>query len=415
MSESAPHPADRSEPTGAARPWPPGAPRIAMVAGEASGDVLAASVLRGLHERCPAVAAAGVGGPAMQAAGLAAWWPAETLSLHGFADVLQQYPRLWQMRRALGASLLAGRCDLFVGVDAPDFNLGLARRLRAGGVRTAQFVSPSIWAWRGGRIRAIGRAVDRMLLVFPFEAALYARAGIDAVYVGHPLADAIPLQADAPAARARLGLPEQAPVVALLPGSRASELRHLAGDFLDTARWLAARRPELRFVLPAATPTVRALLSSLPGLGVRFDALGASLLVTDGGSHDALAACDAALVASGTASLEAALFRRPMAIAYRLSPLNYRIMRRMAYLPWIGLPNILCRETVVPEFVQDAVAPAAMGAALLTQLDDTGSRERLAHRFEALHHALRRDCAHRAAEALLDMIDGRGARSIANA
>ena len=391
---------------GAVRPWPPGAPRIAMVAGESSGDLLAAAVLHGIRQARPQVVAAGVGGPALTGAGLDAWWPSEALAVNGYAEVLREYPRLWRMRRALGARLIEAPADLFVGVDAPDFNLGLAHRLRRAGLRTAHFVSPSIWAWRGGRIRAIGEAVDRMLVVFPFEQALYARAGIDAVYVGHPLADAIPLQVDAAAARARLGMPDSAALVALLPGSRAGEVRHMARTFLDTAHWLAARRAGLRFVLPAATPAIRAELDRLLAADPRAGPPG-WLHLTDGGSHEALAACDAVLVASGTATLEAALYRRPMVIAYRMAPLNYRIMRRMAYLPWIGLPNILCNESLVPEFVQDAATPEAMGAALLAQLDDGRQRARLAERFEALHRELRCGCAQRAAAALLELVGPR--------
>ena len=378
-----------------------------MVAGEASGDLLAAAVLRGIAEQAPAVRTAGIGGPRMVAAGFDAWWPAERLAVRGYAEVLRAYPRLLRLRAALRARLLAERPALFVGVDAPDFNLGLAARLKAAGLRTAHFVSPSIWAWRGGRIHSIGRSVDRMLCIFPFEPDLYARAGIDAVYVGHPLADAIPRHADRFAARRGLGLDPHAPVVALLPGSRASEIRYMAEGFLHAAAWLARRRPEVRFVLPAATPALRAtldaLLAGLPGGSPGV--LDGRLTLLDGQSHEAMAAADTVLVASGTATLEAALFGRPMVIAYRMARASYLIMRRMGYLPWVGLPNILCRDFVVPELIQDDATPQAMGAALLAQLDDAALRERIAARFADLHDLLARDCARRAATALLELAE----------
>lgn len=384
----------------------PTGPRFAMVAGETSGDLLAGAVLRGLRAKAPHLAAAGIGGPAMVAEGFDAWWPSDALAVRGYAEVLREYPRLWRLRRELGKRLLADRPDLFVGVDAPDFNLGLAARLKRSGVRTAHFVSPSIWAWRGGRIHSIGRAVDRMLVVFPFEQGLYERAGIDAVYVGHPLADAIPLVSDPEAARARIGLQQRAPVVALLPGSRASEIHYMAQTFLETARWLLAQRGDLQFVLPAATAAIRARLDALLAADAALAAaLDGRLRITDGGSHDALAACDATLIASGTATLEAALFRKPMVIAYRMASATYIAMRRMGYLPWIGLPNILCNESLVPEFVQHAATPQALGQALLAQLDDEQVRERLAQRFAQLHDALRCDCARRAAQALLEMVE----------
>lgn len=381
-----------------------------MVAGETSGDLLAAAVLRGLAQQAPALRTAGIGGPAMVAAGFDAWWPAEMLAVRGYAEVLRAYPRLLRLRAELRERLLAERPALFVGVDAPDFNLGLAERLKAAGMRTAHFVSPSIWAWRGGRIHSIGRAVDRMLCIFPFEPELYARAGIDAVFVGHPLADVIPRAVDRPAARHALGLDPQAPVVALLPGSRASEIRYMADGFMHAAAWLAERRGDVRFVLPAATPAIRATLDGLlggPASGA-LRRLQGRLMVLDGRSHDALAAADTVLVASGTATLEAALFARPMVIAYRMARASYLIMRRMGYLPWVGLPNILCRDFVVPELIQDAATPEAMGAALLAQLDDEGLRDRIASRFTALHDALARDCGRQAAAALLDMVDGGG-------
>jgi lipid-A-disaccharide synthase len=386
----------------------PAAPfRLGMVAGETSGDLLASAVLRGLQSQLggrPGLHAAGIGGPAMVERGFEAWWPSERLAVRGYAEVLREYAALRAIRARLRDRLLTWRPDVFVGVDAPDFNLDLERRLRERGVRVAHFIGPSIWAWRGARIETIRRSVDRMLLVFPFEQKLYDDAGVPATYVGHPLADSIPLEADVAGARRALGLPPDGPIVAVLPGSRGSEITYIAPAFVATIAWLAARRPELRFVVPAATETLYARLRAMLASGGLPEGVDCRLVM--GRSHDAIAAADAVLVASGTATLEVALYRKPMVIAYRMAWLSYRIMKNMGYLPWIGLPNILCNETVVPEFVQEAATPHAMGAALLAQLDDPAGTARLAERFAALHTLLRRDCAQRAAEALLAMRPG---------
>ncbi|MFT4100429.1 MAG: lipid-A-disaccharide synthase [Burkholderiaceae bacterium] len=375
---------------------------LGMVAGEKSGDLLAGAVLAGLRER-RLVDARGVGGPAMQARGFDAWWSIDALSVMGFVDVLKAYPRLLRLRNRLRDRLIAWHPRLFVGVDAPDFNFGLEIALRERGVRVAHFISPSIWAWRRERIDTIRKAVDHMLLVFPFEESIYREAGIPATFVGHPLADVIDLDVDAEAARRRLALPDDRTIVALLPGSRQSEIAHLAEPFIETAAWLARRRPDLHFVLPAANETIyQALRQKLAAM-----ALPSSLSMTlmQGQAHEAMAACQALLVASGTATLEAALFKRPMVIAYKLAWLNYRIMRGKGYLPWIGLPNILCNESIVPEFVQQAATPEAMGTALLEQLESPAQRARVVERFGELHLSLRRGCAQRAAE-VLDVLAG---------
>jgi lipid-A-disaccharide synthase len=379
--------------------------RIAMVAGEASGDLLAAAVLRGLRGLDPALDARGIGGPAMAGEGFEAWWSIEDLSVRGYVEVLAALPRLLRLRAELARKALAWRPDLFVGVDAPDFNLALERRLRAAGIAVVHFISPSIWAWRAERIEAIRSAVDHMLLVFPFEQEIYRKAGIDATYVGHPLADAIPLQVDQAGARRALGLELSRPTIALLPGSRASEVRHMADLFVDSAAWMHARRSDLQFVLPAAGT---ALYEQLRGrLAARHERDGLRLTLVQGRSHDALAAADAVLVASGTATLEAALYRRPMVIAYKMPWLSYRIMRNKGYLPWIGLPNILAGESLVPEFVQDAASAPALGAALLLQLEDDRGRARLAERFAQMHEQLRQDCAARASRVMLEIVDAR--------
>jgi len=376
-----------------------------MVAGETSGDLLAASVLDGLTARRPALESGGIGGAQMRQRGFDAWWPVEALSVNGYVEVLREYPRLKRMRDSLRERLVEWQPQLFVGIDAPDFNLDLEAKLRAHGVRTAHFIGPSIWAWRGGRIARIREAVDHVLLIFPFEEAIYREAGIPATYVGHPLADRIPEQIDTGAARQALGLfPGAGQVVALLPGSRRGEVERLAPDFLRTAVWLHVRRPELRFVLPAASD---ALFERLREMAADLK-LPATLPLTlvNGRSHDCIAAADAVLVASGTATLEVALMRKPMVIAYRLAWLSHRIMKRMAYLPWIGLPNILCRDSVVPEFVQSAVTPPALAQALLEQLDDPARQAAIAARFADLHGQLRRDCAARTSEKLLELADG---------
>lgn len=367
--------------------------RIGMVAGETSGDLLAASVLNHLGS----THTAGIGGPAMQSAGFEAWWPSEMLAVRGYVEVLKAYPRLVLLRRQLLQRMSDWRPSVFVGVDAPDFNLELERRLRVAGHRTVHFIGPSIWAWRPERIERIRAAADHVLLLFPFEKPIYDRAGIAATYVGHPMADEIDLQVNPMAARDLLGLDRTRPVVAVLPGSRGSEIEYIAPIFIDTVRLMARSHPEIQFVIPAATPRLHARLQQM--LARRLDSSVTALLL-EGHARDAIAASDGVLVASGTATLEVALLRKPMVIAYRMAALSYRIMRRMQLLPWIGLPNILCNASVVPEFIQDAATPQALARAMLEQLQPERQSE-LASRFEALHHELRCDCGHQAAQALL--------------
>ena len=304
------------------------------------------------------------------------------------------------MRRQLRQRLLSWPAQAFVGVDAPDFNLGLEARLRAAGVRTYHFVSPSIWAWRRERIEKIRQAVDHMLLVFPFEEAIYREAGIPATYCGHPLADQIPFEPDQAAARQALGLPAQGTVIALMPGSRRAEVEHLAPTFLAAAALMHQQHPDWHFILPAAGEARLAQLRALIDTDPAWRTLPLQLL--PGQSHTALAACDQTLIASGTATLEAALFKRPMVIAYRLAPLSYRMMKNKAYQPWFGLPNILAGEFLVPEFIQDAATPQALAEAIVRQHDDAGGRERLAARFAEMHHVLAQGCARRVAETVLD-------------
>lgn len=361
-------------------------PDLALVAGEASGDLLASVVLQGLRQRHPDWLTAGIGGPHMQAQGFQAWWPSEALAVRGYVEVLRHYRRIVGIRSSLRERLLAHPPRLFMGVDAPDFNLDLAQSLKRQGIPTVHFVCPSIWAWRPERVAKLKASVDHVLCIFPFEPPLLARHGIDATYVGHPLAPHIPQVPDQAAARQALGLPLDAPVVALLPGSRASEISYLAERFLRAAVLMRQARPDIRWVLPAM-PSLRATVDAL----VAASGLGAELTVVTGQSHTVLAACDVTLIASGTATLEAALFKRPMVIAYNMNWLSWQIMRRKKLQPWVGLPNILCEDMVVPELLQERATPEAMAREVLAWLDDPERVKAVQQRFAQLHHTLRRD------------------------
>ena len=369
--------------------------RLGLVAGEASGDLLGGLLLQGLNTRWPGLHSAGIGGPRMQAQGLASWWPQDRLSVFGYVDALQRLPELLRIRRQLGDRLLHERPAAFIGIDAPDFNFGLERRLRQGGLKTVHFVCPSIWAWRRERVQTLAAAADRVLCLFPFEPALLRAHGIAASYVGHPMADAIPLEVPRAAARAGLGLADDDVVVALLPGSRRSEITHIAPRLLAAAALMQQRRPGLRFVLPLA-PGLRGLVQPL----LARHAGAAQVQLLDGQSHAALAACDVTLICSGTATLEAALFKRPMVITYHLAWLNWQRMKRMRYQPWVGLPNILSQAFVVPELIQDDATPEALAREGLAWLDAPARVDALARRFENLHLQLRQDTARKASDAI---------------
>lgn len=374
--------------------------RLALVAGETSGDLLAGLLLGGVRERWPGLRSVGIGGPQMQAQGFEAWWPSEKLAVRGYVEVLRHYREIVGIRQQLKDRLLQGpRPQLFIGVDAPDFNLDLEAGLKAAGVPTMHFVCPSVWAWRPERIEKIRRSVDHVLCIFPFEPELLARHGIAATYVGHPLARVIPLEPDRAAARRQLGLPLEAPVVALLPGSRQSELQYLGERFLAAASLMARQRPEVHFVLPAV-PALRARVDAL----VQQSGLGDRITVVTGQSHAALAACDVTLIASGTATLEAALFKRPMVIAYNMNWLSWQIMKRQQLQPWVGLPNILSQDFVVPEYLQDQATPAALAQATLRWLDDAPAVVALQARFTELHHQLNRDTARLATDAIAQVV-----------
>ena len=371
------------------------APSFAMVAGEASGDMLAGLLLQGLRQRWPQANAHGIGGPRMAEQGFEAWWPNERLAVRGYVEVLRHYRGIVAIRRELCARLLAKPPAIFVGVDAPDFNLDLERQLLLKGVPTVHFVCPSVWAWRANRLEKIRQSVRHMLCIFPFEPALLSAHGIASTYVGHPLAATIPMHPDKAAARQQLNLPQQATVVSLLPGSRASEIDQLAPVILQAAAWLQKREPDLHFVLPTFAALRPRLLACIDRWGGNL-----SLTVTEAGSHLALAACDVSLVASGTATLEAALFKRPMVIAYRMNPLSWQIMRRQKLQPWVGLPNILAAEFLVPEFLQDQAKPEALGQAVLDWLNQAQRVADLQQRFVDMHYSLMRDTAQLATDAI---------------
>lgn len=374
-------------------------PRFAMVTGEASGDLLAALLLDGLKARWPALTAQGIGGPAMAQRGFEAWWPQARLAVRGYVEVLPHLRELLAMRRALGDRLLADRPDVFVGVDAPDFNFDLEIRLREAGIPTVHFVSPSFWAWRAKKVEKLRRAADHVLCIFPFEPELLAAHGVAATYVGHPIANMIPLEPDRAAARRQLGLPQDRRIVALLPGSRRSEVRYLADRFMAATGLLRARYPDLHFVLPTL-PALRAEVEAAARRAGLTTEAGGVLTVLEGQSHAALAACDVTLIASGTATLEAALFKRPMVIAYNMPWLSWQIMKGKKLQPWVGLPNILARDFVVPELLQEAATPPALAAAVGDWLDNPAKVVDLQAHFLQLHQTLQRDTARLATDAI---------------
>ncbi len=377
--------------------------RIALVAGEASGDLLGAGLVKALRERFPDARFAGIGGPAMRAAGLEAWFDASELAVMGLSEVLAHLPRLLRLRRALRERVLAWKPDVFVGIDAPDFNLGVERWLKRRGVRTVHYVSPSVWAWRESRAEKIGRSADRVLCLFPMEPAIYARHGVDARFVGHPLADAIALDPDRAAARDALGLPFHAPALALLPGSRLGEIERMLPPFLDAATLVAERIADLALLLPAANPgCAQAIEAQLR----RFPALAARVRLLDGQAQRAMIAADVVLLASGTAALEAMLCKRPMVVGHRIAPATYRIVKALGLLKsrHVSLPNVLAGEDVVPELLQDACTPQNLASAVLQWFGQPEAVAALRPRFRAIHESLRRDASARAADAVAELL-----------
>jgi lipid-A-disaccharide synthase len=380
--------------------------RVGMVAGEASGDMLGAHLMAALKARRSSMLFAGIGGPRMSGQGFQSQFPMDKLSVRGYTEALRSYVEISGIRRRLAKAMLAERPDLFIGVDSSDFNLGLERQLKDAGIRTIHYVSPSVWAWRRWRIRRIARAVDRILVMLPFEEPLYRKAGIPVTYVGHPMADVIPFEPNKDEARAQLRLPAGKLIVALLPGSRRSELHHMAmaGAFVLAAHRFRQEVHDVHFVCPTATRVTRDMFELAMHQHGRTDL---PLTLLFGHSHEALAAADLALVASGTATLETALFKTPMVIAYRQSPISWAIMRQMAYLPYVGMPNILAGEKLVPELLQDEASPQALSAALLALLRDSAARARQIERFRDFHVLLRQNTAEKAADAVLEVMDGK--------
>ena len=380
-----------------------------MVAGETSGDLLGGLLLGGLKQRWPALTSVGIGGEKMAASGFLAWWPSHKLAVRGYVEVLRHYREIVKIRQQLAARLLAGpaneRANLFIGVDAPDFNLDLEAQLKKRGIKTVHFICPSIWAWRPERIKKIKRSVDHVLCIFPFEVAMLAQHGISATYVGHPLANVIPMQPDRLAARHAIGFSDSDTVIAILPGSRESEIDYLALRFFEAAAHVLTASPAIKFVVPAIPALRQNIEAAAHRAGLRN-----KVKVLDGQSHVALAACDVTLIASGTATLEAALFKRPMVIAYNMHWLSWRIMRARQLQPWVGLPNILCRDFVVPELLQNAATPRALADALLRWLEAKKSAPwtiaALESRFTQLHYDLQRDTFQLACDAIDEILKG---------
>lgn len=372
--------------------------RIAMVAGEASSDQLAAHLITALKQHLPEAQFYGIGGPKMQREGFDSLWPAEMLAVRGYAEVLRHYRAITGMRRQLLRRLLQDKPDVFIGVDGSDFNLWLEKRLKARGIPTIHFVSPSIWAWRRNRMGRIVESVSHILALYPFEPELYQGTPVKCSYVGHPLADVIPLDIDQRAVREQLGVAQGRPVIALLPGSRQSELHFMAETFIETAKLLLQRHPQLQFLVPLVSRETR-LQFETALWKLKADEMPFTLMF--GHAAEAVAASDAVLVASGTATLETALVGRPMVIAYKMSPWSWRLMRGMRYLPWVGLPNILAGRYVVPEFLQDEATPENLAQALGNLLADKPARAAIERVFAGIHRLLRQDTAQKAAGAVL--------------
>jgi len=374
---------------------------VAMVAGEASGDLIGSQLILALREMMPALNVVGIGGPRMEAAGMDVWFPLEKLAVRGYFEVLKHYAEIVGIRRKLRRRLVTMRPDVFIGIDAPDFNLGLEHSLKARGIPTVHYVSPAIWMWRRERLRKIKRAVTKMLTLFPFEEPIYREAGVDVAFVGHPLADILDAIPRDDAAREQLRLPATAPVVALLPGSRQSELQYMADLFIRTAKLLHARLPHAVFLVPLTTRETRMMFETALYHNEAYDL---PLTIMFGHAQEAMAAADVVLVASGTATLEAALLCKPMVITYKMPGSTYWLLKGKGYLPYYGLPNILAGEFVVPELIQEDATPENLNQVLINLLADVATRDRIARKFSAMNASLHRGAAHAAARAVLPLL-----------
>ncbi|MEE4099929.1 lipid-A-disaccharide synthase [Pseudomonas viridiflava] len=369
--------------------------RIALVAGEASGDILGSGLMRAIKARHPDAELIGVGGPLMEAQGMQSYFPMERLSVMGLVEVLGRLRELLARRKLLVQTLIDEKPDVFIGIDAPDFTLNIELQLRRAGIKTVHYVSPSVWAWRQKRVLKIREGCDLMLTLLPFEARFYEEKGVPVRFVGHPLADTIPLESDRAAARGELGLAGDVPVVALMPGSRGGEVGRLGTLFFDAAERLLAQRPTLRFVLPCASPQRRTQIEEL------LQGRDLPITLLDGRSHTALAACNAVLIASGTATLEALLYKRPMVVAYRMAPVTFWILKRLVKSPYVSLPNLLAQRLLVPELLQDAATPEALAETLLPLIDEGQAQTQ---GFDEIHRTLRRDASNQAADAVLSLL-----------
>ncbi|MEE4685894.1 lipid-A-disaccharide synthase [Pseudomonas alliivorans] len=369
--------------------------RIALVAGEASGDILGSGLMRAIKARHPDAEFIGVGGPLMEAQGMQSYFPMERLSVMGLVEVLGRLRELLARRKLLVQTLIDEKPDVFIGIDAPDFTLNIELQLRRAGIKTVHYVSPSVWAWRQKRVLKIREGCDLMLTLLPFEARFYEEKGVPVRFVGHPLADTIPLESDRAAARTELGLMGDGPVVALMPGSRGGEVGRLGALFFEAAERLLIQRPTMRFVLPCASPQRRTQIEEL------LQGRDLPITLLDGRSHVALAACDAVLIASGTATLEALLYKRPMVVAYRMAPVTFWVLKRLVKSPYVSLPNLLAQRLLVPELLQDAATPEALAETLLPLIDEGQAQTQ---GFDEIHRTLRRDASNQAADAVLGLL-----------
>ncbi|MEG3080767.1 lipid-A-disaccharide synthase [Halomonas sp. 5021] len=377
--------------------------RIYLVAGELSGDILGAGLMRELNARHPGVEFRGIGGPRMEAQGLTSRFPLETLSVMGLVEVIKHLPELLRVRRTLREEAIAWQPDIMIGIDAPDFNIGLEKQLRETGITTAHYVSPSVWAWRQGRVKKIAKAVDGMLTLLPFEAAFYRRHQVPVAFVGHPLADELPLENDRSSIRQSLGLDEQAPVLALLPGSRGNEIRFLGATFLQAAETLCQQHRTLQVVIPAASAQRRDEIDQLLDV---YPALGERVVLLDGQAREAMVASDAVLLASGTAALEAMLCHRAMVVAYKMAPVTHWLAKRLVKTSWVSLPSLIAQQSIVPELIQDDALPEAIAEQLSALLTDDAGRHALEARFASMHQALQRNASRRAADAIDALVAG---------
>jgi lipid-A-disaccharide synthase len=378
-------------------------PLIAIIAGEASGDILGAGLIRSLRKRYPHARFVGIGGDEMIAEGFHSLVPMERLSVMGLVEVLGRIRELFRIRGRLYEYFFANRPDVVIGIDSPDFTLAIERRCREAGIPSVHYVSPSVWAWRQKRIFKIAKSVDLMLTLFPFEARFYEEHQVPVAFVGHPLADRIAMEPDTRAARESLGLDTEKPVLAVLPGSRGGEVERLGTLFLQTSLWLQSRKPDLQLVIPCVNREREKQVQAL------VDALEVQLPVTlvRGRSREVMAASDVVLLASGTATLEAMLLKKPMVVGYRLSNLSYKLLSKLVKVPWVALPNLLARDSLVPELLQDDATPEALGAAVLERLDNEAERERLKQAFTELHETLRQDADEKAAQAITQLLEAR--------